>query len=96
MDISQAKAKLVKVTPNGTVVWEKGENRTFTGDAIQACIPQIEGSELPSEGKQEVQKEPLIIKFKADAQDNGKLMLPLTWDSRINASNFSRSRSVGM
>lgn len=85
IDISQAKVKLVKVTQNGTVVWEKGENRTFTGDAIQACIPQIEGSELPSEGKQEVQKEPLIIKFKADAQDNGKLMLRgngggLTWD----------------
>lgn len=84
IDISQAKAKLVKVAPNGSVVWEKGENRTFTNDAIQACIPQIEGSELPSEGKQEVQKEPLIIKFKADSQDNGKLMLRgegggLTW-----------------
>ncbi len=84
LDISTAKAKLVKVMPNNTVVWEKGENRTFTSDAIQACIPQIEGSELPSVGKQEVQKEPLIIKFKAEAQDNGKLMLRgegggLTW-----------------
>ena len=84
IDISQAKVKLVKVAPNGTVVWENGENRTFTSDAFQTCIPQIEGSELPSDGKQEVKKEPLIIKFKAEAQDNGKIMLRgegggLTW-----------------
>lgn len=73
--ISKAKAKFVKVAQDGTVLWEKGENRTFTSDAIQTCVPQIEGAELPSVGIQGVQKVPLIIKFKADAQDKGEVML---------------------